>query len=79
MSITVTDPALIEALRNAAEGMELRDPSGILLGVIAARNPSALPPGVSSPFSDEEMNRRRKNPGPTKKLADILRDLEGRG
>jgi hypothetical protein len=76
MSITVTDPALLAALIAATEGTELRHPDGHVLFQLAARNPYSLPPGVKSPFTDEEMAERRKNPGPTRKLDDILRDLE---
>ena len=69
---------MLAALEAAAVGTELRHPDGHVIFQLAARNPYSLPPGVKSPFSDEEMAERRKNPGRMHKLPEILRDLEGR-
>jgi hypothetical protein len=79
MSITITDPALIAALTAAAEGTELRHPDGHVICQVIPPNPYSPPPGVKSPFTDEEMEERRWNPVPGRPLADILRDLEARG
>ncbi len=76
MSIVVTDPALVEQLRHAASSVEVRDTSGNLLGTFAPPY-GKLPPGVDSPFTDAEMERRRHEPD-GRRLADILRDLEER-
>ena len=80
MSITITDPVLIEQLTQLAanEAVELKDPSGRLIGRVVSDWPGKLPPGVKSPFTDEEMAERRKD-RTGRPLADILRDLEGRG
>ena len=75
MSITITDPALLAALEAAAVGTELRHPDGHVIFQLAARNPYSLPPGVKSPFSDEEMAEFRKQ-RTGRPLKDILRDLE---
>ena len=54
MSITVTDPSLLSQLTTGSE-VELKDPSGKVLGVFLPEGLGKLPPGVKSPFSDEEM------------------------
>lgn len=78
MSITITDPALINALRHAADCIELRDADGEILGTFSAANLFKPPPGFKSPFTEEEMIERRKD-RTGRPLADILRDLEARG
>jgi len=78
MSITVTDPFLLSQLTTRAE-VELKDPSGKVLGVFVPEGLGKLPPGVKSPFSEEEMAERRKAPKAGRHLGDILRDLEKRG
>jgi hypothetical protein len=77
MSIIVNDPALLSQLATGDE-VELRDPSGRVLGVFIPQGPGALPPGVRSPFTDEELAARRKQPRTGRPLADILRDLRAR-
>ena len=78
MSITVTDPALLSLLETEVN-VEIKDPTGRLLGVFVPEGLGKLPPGVKSPFSDEEMERRRREPKVGRPLADIMRDLEARG
>ncbi len=77
MAIVITDPNLLTQLVQAFNPVEIRDANGNLLGTFA---PPAgkMPPGLTSPFSDEEIERRRKQPD-GRPLADILRDLERRG
>jgi len=75
MSIIVNDPTLLSQLTTGDE-VELRDPSGRVLGVFVPQGPGALPPGVQSPFTDEEMEARRKQPRTGRPLGDILRDLQ---
>jgi hypothetical protein len=78
MSITITDPGLLAQLRQAAEVVELRDPDGNVLGRFTAAGLGKLPPGVKSPFTDEQRAEMRKQRS-GRPLKDILRDLEGRG
>lgn len=78
MSIIVTDPSLLSQLSTQAE-VELKDPSGKVLGVFVPEGLGKMPPGVRSPFGEEEMAERRKEPKVGRPLADILRDLEKRG
>ena len=78
MSITITDPVLLAQLR-AAGSVEFHDPDGNVLGVFAADGLGRLPPGVTSPFTREEMEERRRTHRTGRPLADILRDLEARG
>lgn len=78
MSITITDPVLLAQLREAGSA-ELRDPEGNVLGVFAAEGLGKLPPGVTSPFTREEMEERRRTHRFGRPLTDILRDLEARG
>jgi len=78
MSVTVTDPALLAQLA-VGESIELKDPSGRVLGVFTPDGLGQLPPGVQSPYTDEEMARRRQGPKTGRPLKDILRDLEARG
>lgn len=77
MSVTVNDPTLISQLLTG-DRVELQDASGRLLGVFIPDGLGRLPPGVTSPFSDEEMADRRKEPKTGRPLADIIRDLEAR-
>jgi len=78
MSITVTDPALLAQLATG-DSVDLKDPSGKVLGVFVPESLGKLPPGVKSPFSDEEMAKRRSEPKTGRPLSEILRDLENRG
>ncbi len=78
MSITITDPELLAQLRNAADLIELRDPEGNVLGRLALAGLGKLPPGVKSPFTDEERAEMRKE-RTGRPLKDIIRDLETRG
>lgn len=78
MSITVTDPNLLAQL-TADDQVELHDTNGRRIGVFVADGLGRLPPGVKSPFSDEEMERRRKEPKTGRPLADILRDCVAQG
>jgi hypothetical protein len=78
MSITVTDPALLFHLTAGAE-VEFIDSSGEVLGVFVPEGIGKLPPGVKSPFSEEDLAEHRKQPKVGRPLADILRDLEKHG
>lgn len=78
MSITITDPGLLTQLRQAADTLELKDPDGRVLGRFVVEGLGRLPPGVKSPFTDEERAERRKQ-RTGRPLKDILRDLEAQG
>lgn len=77
MSITISDPQLLAQLMST-DKVEIKDPSGRLIGVFVPDGLGRLPPGVKSPFSDEELVELRKQRG-GRPLADIMRDLEARG
>jgi hypothetical protein len=77
MSIVITDTALVQKLVQASGTMEVRDANGNFLGTFAPSFGKS-PPGVRSPFTEEEMERRRSQPD-GRSLAEILRDLEARG
>ena len=77
MSITITDPALLAQLAAARDPVDVHGPDGEYIGTF--RPPlGKLPPGVKSPFTDEERAEMRKQ-RTGRPLKDILRDLEGRG
>ena len=76
MSIVITDKELLEQLIQASGTVEVRDPNGNILGTFAPPY-GKLPGGVRSPFTDEEIERRRHEPD-GRPLAEILRDLEKR-
>jgi len=78
MSITITDPALLAQLRQAGDLVELKDPDGNVLGTFAVEGRGQLPPGVKSPFTDEQRAEMRKE-RTGRPLKDILRDLPARG
>ena len=77
MSFTIIDPELLAQLRRAEESIELLDPDGKLLGTFAAGDLGKLPAGVVSPFTEEELNRRRQNRS-GRPLSEILADLRAR-
>ena len=74
MSITITDPGLLALLRQAGGSVELKDPDGNILGLFAVEGLGRLPPGVTSPFTDEQRAEMRKE-RTGRPLKDILRDL----
>jgi hypothetical protein len=75
-SITISDPALLAKLDVAAlaEGVELRDPTGKVLGTVTLDGYGKPPPGYKIPFTDDELAEfaKQKTGRP---LADIMRDL----
>jgi hypothetical protein len=77
MSIVITDKALLQQFSQASDPVEIQDANGNYLGKFEPPY-GKLPPGVRSPFTDEEIERRRNQPD-GRPLADILRDLEKRG
>lgn len=79
MSIKITDPELLNALRSSKGDVEMTDAEGRLLGTFVAGGLFRPPPGYQSGISEEEMQRRLNDKTPGRPLKDILRDLEARG
>jgi hypothetical protein len=77
MSITISDPALLAQLAAIQGEVELMDPSGRTVAKATREWDGKLPPGVKSPLSDEEFARLKESSRSGRRLADILRDLEG--
>jgi hypothetical protein len=77
VSITITDPELIDQLLSVSEVVEVKDASGRVLGTFAAEPFGKPPPGFKSPFTDEQLDEFAKQ-RTGRPLADILRDLEKR-
>ena len=76
MSIVITDPKLIAELDAATGTVDLTDPTGRFLATVTAPS-GKLPPGVKSPFSDEEIERRRTSYSGGKSAAEIFKQLRG--
>jgi hypothetical protein len=77
MSVTITDPVLLAELSRLRGIIELKDPQGNLIGELDLESNGKLPPGVKSPFTDEQLAELRKQRG-GRPLVDILRDLQAR-
>jgi hypothetical protein len=78
MTFTTSDPKLKEyAAAHPGETIEIVADDGTRIGTFTAHGRHCLPPGVKSPFTDEEMAELRKQRG-GRKLADIMRDLKER-
>ena len=78
MTITIIDPDLLAQVRAIEGNCELRDAEGHLVGYIKPPPLAPLPPGVESPFTEEQRAEFRKQRR-GRPLKDILRDLEARG
>jgi len=76
MSVTITDPELLAALSRG--DVELKRPDGRVLGKFIFEPDGKLPPGVKSPFTEEQLVEFRKQ-RTGRPLADILKDLRERG
>lgn len=61
MAIQITDPKLVEALKQAGEVVDLLGPDGEQFGRFVASFPHDLPPGFKIPLTDEEIDGRRKD------------------
>ena len=77
MTITITDPVLVAQLLNSDGTVVLQSPEGRVLGQFKAEGLYKLPPGVKSPFTEEQVQELRKD-RTGRPLKDILRDLQGR-
>jgi hypothetical protein len=74
MTRLIVDSAMREKLCNGKDSVEVFDEAGQILGVFYQTPPAPLPPGWRSPFSDEEIQRRRQEKG-GRPLAEVLKDL----
>lgn len=77
MSITITDPQLLELFARATESVDVIGPDGRVLGQFVGGKRYQLPPGVKSPFTDEQLAEFRKQRS-GRPLADIVAELEKR-
>ena len=75
MSITINDPGLLAQFSAAAESVEIKSPDGRVLGRFVVENLYKLPPGVKSPFTEEELTELRQQKG-GRPLNEIIWDLE---
>jgi hypothetical protein len=75
MSITITDPNLLAQFISAPGFVQVRAPDGRAIGTFFLDGYGSLPPGVTSPISDEEFQEARKEPG-GRTLAEIMKRLE---
>jgi hypothetical protein len=74
MTRVIVDAALRDKLQNTNNLVELCDESGKTLGFFTQTLPAHIPPAWRSPFSDDEIQKRRQERG-GRPLADILKDL----
>ena len=59
----VSDPDLLADLARVKERVEVVDPQGKPIGRFERTWPGRLPPGVRSPFTDEEIEKARRQKG----------------
>jgi hypothetical protein len=74
-TITITDPELLAQLAAAPGFVEFRDSAGRVLGTFFLDGYGVPPPGVTSPFTEEELAEARKQTG-GKSLSEILKRLQ---
>jgi hypothetical protein len=75
MSITITDPALLAQICEASGVVDLKDPSGKVLGRLHVEKPSQLPPGFKIPFTEEELARRSQE-RTGRSISEVLKELK---
>jgi hypothetical protein len=65
MTKLIVEESLRTKLSKLEEEVEFCDESGKLLGIFYpfGKGSFSLPPGMDCPFSDEELERRRQEPG----------------
>lgn len=78
MTITITDPVLLEQLRAVTDTVAVRGPDGTVVAMLSPPNKFMPPPGFVLPYSEEELTRRWAEEPTGRTLADIIRDLEDR-
>jgi hypothetical protein len=75
-TITVTDAGLIQKLLTDGY-VKLCDPTGQVIGIFTGPTFGHLPEGVRSPFTDEELERRRQD-RTGRSFAEVMKDLRER-
>lgn len=70
-TITITDPELLATLAAADGQIVFRGPTGEHVKTAATVPSGSLPPGVKSPFTDEEIEEARKSPNSGVTLAEF--------
>lgn len=61
MTVQITDPTLVEALKQAGDVVDLIGPDGLPFGRFVASFRHDLPPGFRIPLTEEEIDERRKD------------------
>ncbi len=74
-TITITDPALLAQLAAADGHIVFRGPGGEYVKSATVAN-GGLPPGVKSPFTDEEIEAARQEPDSGITLAEFWQKVE---
>lgn len=75
MSITITDPALLAQIHQASGIVDLKDPSGKVLGRLHVESGGKLPPGFKIPFTDEQLAEFSKQ-RTGRPIGDVIRELK---
>jgi hypothetical protein len=75
MSITITDPALLAQITQASGVVDLKDPTGKVLGRLHVETPGKLPPGFKIPFTDEQLAEFSKQ-RTGRPIGDVLKELQ---
>ena len=78
MTITITDPALLAQFTRSEGPIQVRDPSGRLIGTFTAELFGKPPPGYFPPISEEEAGRRQQLHPDGKPLSEILARLQSK-
>jgi hypothetical protein len=75
-TITITDPELLAKLAAAEGQIVFRGPGGEHVKTAETVAPGALPPGVRSPFTDEEIEAARQEPDCDITLAEFWKKVQ---
>ena len=73
MAISITDPALLAALKNAGGAVQLHDAAGEVMGRFEPESPEIIPDDVLKrfpPMTAEELQASRKT-GPGRTLQEV--------
>jgi hypothetical protein len=75
-TITITDPELLAKLAAAEGQIVFRGPGGERVTTVATVTEGSLPPGVRSPFTDEEIEAARQEPDSEFTLAEFWKKVQ---
>lgn len=76
ITITITDPELLAKLAAADGQIIFRGPTGELVKTAETVASGALPPGVKSPFTDEEIEAARLEPDSEYTLSEFWKKVQ---